>query len=166
MNAHEQHFTLREFIHNDRKPVPFHVAEKLVNHHLLPMNNIRNTSFLDPIFVSLKSGYRTPEHEALKGRNGSAHEFLDNPLTGDNGWGAVDYRVRPHHFPLFIRVMVKHSPYHRIAFYPDVDTPFIHCDYKHIGNRTKGYYVVMEGKWISGTIKNLLDSVDKRFEPK
>ena len=163
MNEHKQYFKLREFIFNDRKPVPFHVAEKLVDHHLLPMNNIRNLAFPHPIFVSLKSGYRTPEHEESKGRSNSPHEFRENPDHADNGWGAVDYRVNPSVFPKFIRVMIKFSPYNRMTFYPEKQTPFIHCDYKFLGNGDKRYFVKMEGKWVSGTITDLIKSVDDRF---
>jgi len=158
----KQYFELKEFIIDPDRPVPFHVCEKLVKHHLLPMNYIRNTSFNHPIIVSNRSGYRHPDYESDKGRSGSTHEFLSEPSSGDNGWGAADYTCSILMIPELVRIMIKESPYSRICFYPEANRPFLHCDYKFHNERNRRFYVSMEGKWIQGTISDLIESADKR----
>ena len=162
----KQYMKLHEYVITEQYGVPFHVCENLVDHHLLPMNHIRNTSFKHPIIVSKKSGYRHPKYEESKGRSLSTHEFMKDVDREDNGWGAADYTVQGVLFPQFIRIMIKQSPYTRICFYPEAKMPFIHCDYRFKNRGEKFYYVSMEGKWVLGSVNDLIKSVDNRFEGK
>jgi len=157
------YFSHQEFILRKDLPVASDVIDKIIEYHILPMNDIRQR-FGSPIIVSKHSGYRHMEHEIEMNRPPtSTHLFMEQPERQDPGYGASDYRVSPALFPRFIELMVD-SQYTRIAIYPYQKTPFIHCDYRFFGV-DKFYNVVNhKNEWNRVTKFDLIDAVNLRFQ--
>ena len=121
--------TLKEFLITKPKTVPLSVADKLYWYHIFPMSPVREELGVS-ITASARSGYRPLWWERWKGRSGkSQHTFgqIDKSTFGDGkgavDWTCKDFRLR---FPDFLKLIIKHTEYTRIAIYPS----FIHCDYK------------------------------------
>ncbi len=157
------YFKPSEYIIRPDIMVPVDVQDKILVHHIMPMNVIRH-ALEAPIVVSLNSGYRPPEHENEKGRTKltSTHLFREIPERKDPGYGAADYRPMIHKWGKFIELMVQKSPYTRIAFYPEMETPFVHTDYRFYGIE-KYYYIVTSGTWNRVSKFELIDTVKKKF---
>ena len=157
------YFSHQEFILRKDLPVASDIIDKIIEYHLLPMNDIRQ-KFGSPIIVSKSSGYRHMEHEIEKNRlPTSSHLFMEHPERQDPGYGASDYTVAPALFVKFIELMVE-SQYTRIAFYPFQKTPFIHCDYRFFGVDKFYYFVNHKNEWHRVTKFELIDAVGKRFQ--
>lgn len=158
------YFSIKEYIIRPDLHTDLDIIDKIVKHHLLPMNVVRRS--LDrPIIVSKRSGFRHPIHEQEKGRNlTSTHLFEYNEERQDPGYGASDYRVAPLLWSKFIRLM-QQTPYSRMCFYPNVTTPFLHCDYRfyNILEGKKLYYVFINGKWTQVSLEELYKEVEGRF---
>lgn len=102
------------------EPIPEDVADKIVEHHLLPL--LRLQQVVDfTIKVSMKSGYRPLWYELEKGRDGTSQHTFDDlgaaDLTCDN------WRKNKKAFLMALRL---HTEYTRIADYGS----FFHCDHK------------------------------------
>lgn len=124
------YFTLSEFLIEKSPEPPLSVSEKIMAHHIWPMNAIRAELGV-PIMVSKNSGYRSVDWEKGKGRDGlSEHTFQKNPHRQSEGLGAADYITRPGNMVDLGIQLVARTDYTRICFYPDVNTPFYHCDYR------------------------------------
>lgn len=136
------YFTISDLVISGSE-IPIHVADKILQHHIIPMNKVRHSLGM-PVWASQKSGYRPPAWEYQHGRNGgSQHCFV--------GLGAVDWTWGGQ-LETLKGAIINHTKYTRIAVYPDAN--FIHCDYKaNDGNR---YIYVSDNKsqWkLATTIK-------------
>lgn len=133
------YFHITEFIINPamRVPeaaIPVHVADKIINHHLPILNNLR-AAFGSPVIVSEYSGYRPVSWEKDHGRSGeSEHTF--------KGKGAVDITVR-NRVNNFHELLMR-SDYNRICWYPDKG--FWHCDFARTDNE-KLYFENRSDGW-------------------
>lgn len=112
------------------EPIPEKVADKMLHWHILPMQLVRNEINIK-ITASLKSGYRSPEWEKSKNRNGKSQHCFGQTLAGTNRrdeLGAVDWTCEDFakNKNKFLESIIKNTPYRRIAIYET----FIHCDYK------------------------------------
>lgn len=111
--------------------VPQAVADKLLQHHILPMNQVRH-KLAAPIWASQKAGYRPRAYEISKGRSGnSQHCFLNDSK------GAIDWTTKGD-IQEMIALIIEHTDYTRICYYPNNN--FVHCDYKH-PDRGRRYFV-------------------------
>ncbi len=116
------HFTISEY-NKTGEPIPEEVADKILLHHISPMNAVRE-DLGAPVRVSLNSGYRPRSYELKMGRSGkSQHCFI--------GYGAADYTAD--NIEGLLRLIIKKTAYTRICYYPN--NKFIHCDYKVVGER-------------------------------
>lgn len=115
------YFKMSEFIIDpDMDQVPLHVCDKIVEHHLPILNNIRHLLGV-PVIISKHSGYRSVEWEYERGRSGnSQHTF--------KGKGAVDVRCNDK-FDDLLDLLID-SDYTRVCYYPHHG--FIHCDFKDV----------------------------------
>lgn len=123
----KNYFTLSELCITDT-PVPLHVADKLIKHHIWIMNPIRE-KLGAPITASQKSGYRPHQWEIKRGRSGdSQHTFGEHPLHPKLTYlGAIDWTTTDLSKLDELQALIEqHTPYTRIARYKS----FIHCDYK------------------------------------
>lgn len=127
----------------DQKPVPLDVANKLLKHHIMPMNVVREI-YGGPIYASQRSGYRSYEWEKARGRSGrSQHVFR---ARGAVDWTGSDLKR------LFVLIYYL-TDYTRIAYYPSAN--FIHCDYAaeskkvYLGSTTTG--------WRSATFEDIIN---------
>jgi hypothetical protein len=123
------HFKISELCIDKTKQVPQLIADKILLHHIVVMNPVRE-ALGEPIYVSQHSGWRPEEWEKARGRSGlSQHCFKGNSL-GAVDWtiGGVDKHEVDGDFESLFKLIVMLTPYTRIAVYPDAR--FIHCDYK------------------------------------
>jgi len=113
------YFTISELCISD-EDIPQHVADKLLKHHILQMNVVRE-KLGAPIWASQNSGYRPYTWEIARGRSGrSQHTFGDK--------GAVDWTCSD--LKELFKLLLEHTSYTRIAVYPSDEGNFIHCDHK------------------------------------
>ncbi len=116
------HFNISEYcIVND--PVPIHIADKILRHHIIPMSEIREELGF-PVLVSQKAGYRPTWYEKKRGRSGlSQHTFSFDSK------GAADYTAgSKEEIEKLLEKIKEKRIYTRVAYYPN--NGFIHCDYK------------------------------------
>lgn len=128
-------FELSEFC-LDAKTVPVEVADKLLKHHILPMQEIRNRLNIS-ITASQHSGYRSRAHELKMKRSGnSQHTFGEKPdgTFANGAKGAVDWTCSD--LNALEKELIENSEYTRIARYKN----FIHCDYKTTKSGKREYY--------------------------
>ena len=122
----KNYFTFAELcIIND--PLPLDVADKLLKHHILPMNKVRE-ALGKPITASQRSGYRPKNYEIRKGRSGNSQHTFE-------GLGAVDWTAADVH--ALLQLILANTPYERVCYYPN--NGFIHCDHRHSADRKPGF---------------------------
>lgn len=146
LTAMRNYFTLSELCIT-ADPLPTEVADKLLLHHILVMNPIRELLGA-PITASQKSGYRPYAYELARGRNGkSQHTFgYGGPAPDPSCKGAIDWTTSNRSkLDKLQELLITHSPYTRIARY----TSFIHCDYAapKSGNRML-YQSNAQSNWV------------------
>ena len=118
-------FNIQDFIISG-STVPVLVADKILRHHILPMQEIRDKVGF-PIWPSQHSGYRPHDYELRHNRTGSSeHCFV--------GKGAVDWTCDHHNLEILLNELLN-SYYNRVCYYPNQH--FIHCDDK--GDHKKFY---------------------------
>lgn len=117
-------FKFENFVIDPAGGAPLEIIEKIFKYHMLPMWELR-LRLNGPIWASQHSSYRSKEWETAKdrdpestGRDWSQHTFVH--------LGATDWTCQPTDWREFLRLLVTHSPYKRLAHYGD----FIHGDYK------------------------------------
>lgn len=155
---------ISEYIRRKDMPVPLEVVDKIQKWHAMPMCYVREV-LGSPVFVSQASGFRPVEHEKERGRNGlSEHTFNANPSRQSPGYGAADYRCEESKMLELAKLIKQLTPYHRLCFYPDVLTPFIHADYRFYGLRDRTYFISMAGEWKSVTWERFLDEIKKTYD--
>ena len=127
----ENYFNISEYC-IESGPIPQHIADAILVHHILPMNMVR-AEMKVPIYVSHSSGYRSEKHEKSKGRPGtSEHTFK---YIWPTGQGAADYTTHePATLERLFEKILKYTKYTRVCIYPFHN--FIHCDYKPSTTRT------------------------------
>jgi hypothetical protein len=106
------------------QPIPQDVADKIMIHHIIPLNRVRE-ALGQPIIISQRSGYRPVWYEKKKNRPGtSQHCFL--------GMGAVDLTLIEFHRYKWdlVKHLVNQTEYSRITMYESKS--FIHVDYAGI----------------------------------
>ena len=114
------HFTLSELCIITGS-LPQDVADKLLQHHIWPMNPVREE--LDAaVLASDNSGYRPTYYDKARGRSGNSQHCFE-------GKGAVDWTTRGDMQKLILLIM-KLTSYTRICYYPN--NRFVHCDYKPV----------------------------------
>lgn len=124
------------------EPIPEDVADKILKHHILPMQKVREL-FGQAIWPSQKSGYRSVKWEKEHGRSGnSQHTF--------KGKGAVDWTCKEgesfgvRNLDNLLHFIIEETDYKRIAVYKN----FIHCDYKSDGTVNRYLYdSTPDSKW-------------------
>ena len=136
-------FKISEFLIVPSSHVPIHVANMIWQHHILPLQVVRN-AIEQPIIISKSSGYRPLDYEISKGRMGSSqHCFgeFETSRFNPNHKGAVDLRYTPE----LLKELKQNSPYTRICYYPN--NGFIHCDY---ATEDRNYYEAdsPSGRWV------------------
>ena len=141
------HMKISEYIRRPDLPVPLDVIDKIQVFHAHPMSCVRHL-LGSWITVSLSSGYRPPEHENEMGRNQtSEHMFMPLKQAGSElGRGAADYRCQKKLMAKLAVLMIEETNYSRFAYYPQVNTPFIHADFRY-PNRTRSFFVVEQNVW-------------------
>lgn len=155
------HMTIPEYVIAPELGISLDVAEKIRKYHAFPMNILRN-KLRFPIIVSRNSGYRHPEYELSRNRTTSTHMFEEIKERQDPGFGAADYRVAPALWYKFATELVFSRIYTRLIFYPLLDTPFIHADYRFLG--VDRFFYIMRGSQIQRVSKSeFLDAVWERF---
>lgn len=138
----ELNFKLSEFcITSD--PLPIDVADKILKHHILPMQVVRDV-YGKAISVSDHSGYRPKWHEIKRGRSGNSQHCYTGQSKGAVDWTAAD-------LDLLYNLILDHTEYRRVCIYPN--NGFIHCDYKSSDDFHKENQVLLftckspSGKW-------------------
>lgn len=131
------HFNIEEFIIDPSQrygiePIPPHVINKIMTHHLPVLNPVREELGM-PLHISKHSGYRPLAWEILKGRNGLSQHCFE-------GLGAVDLTCDD--MPTLV-ALLKISPYKRVVHY--VNDGFVHCDFK--GDDYNFYICEKGNKW-------------------
>ena len=121
------YFSISELCITDG-PVPQHVADKLLKHHITPMNIVRD-KLGKPVRASSHSGYRPVSYEKKKKRSGNSQHCF-------KGKGAVDWTATD--IKKLLQLILKHSTYTRVAYYKT--KKFIHCDFKYTGNKGIQYF--------------------------
>lgn len=100
-------------------PIQQTIANKILEHHIWPMNPVRE-KLGHPITASQNSGFRPTYYEKTRGRSGtSEHCFI--------GKGAVDWTTTTGSIKTLLYLIMKHTNYTRVCYYPN--DHFIHCDY-------------------------------------
>lgn len=118
-------FTLQEF-NISRQPIPEKVADKILKHHLWPLNRVRHL-YRQPIIISKRSGYRSFEHEIAHGRKGDSEHCF-------KGKGACD--IVGSDMKLLLHLIATETDYCRICYYPQQN--FFHLDFK---NNVRRYFI-------------------------
>lgn len=153
--------TIPEYVIAPELGVSLDVSEKIRKYHAFPMNILRNKLGF-PIIVSRNSGYRHRDYEALRNRTNSTHLFEEIPERQDPGFGAADYRVAPAQWYKFATELIESNIYTRLIFYPLLNTPIVHGDYRYFG--IDRYHYIMRGSQIQRVSKSeFLDAVWERF---
>lgn len=126
------HFSISEF-NISGEPIPQDIADKILKHHIEPMNPIREEIGM-AIWPSENSGYRSYAWEKSKGRSGnSQHTFKSK--------GAVDWTCSD--LDLLEKHLIENTSYTRIARY----STFIHCDYKAEDGKRYYFKSSPSSKW-------------------
>lgn len=133
-------------------PIPVQIADKLLHHHILPMQAVRDElRHLQPGFwitASQKSGYRPYRWEIAKGRSGaSQHTFGEKKSAAiyKDEWGAVDWTCTDFekNKTAFLNAILSKTGYTRLALYKT----FIHCDYKARNGKRYVYDSDAKSNW-------------------
>jgi len=128
-NRVQINFLLSEF-NISGECIPEDVADKILQHHIVPMQRVRNKINI-PIWASVKSSYRDVNWEIYRGRNGaSEHVFAGK---GAVDWTCADYENNK---DIFLEAVLKYTEYNRIAIYDN----YIHCDYKETASGKREIY--------------------------
>jgi len=128
------YFSVNELCITD-EAIPQDIADKLLKHHIWPMNVVRER-LGEPIYASSNSGYRPESYERSKGRSGNSQHCFKG--SGAVDWTAVDIDT-------LLGLILTNTEYTRVAYYPDAK--FIHCDYKYLGEKGKQYFESADSKW-------------------
>lgn len=119
-------------------PLTADQSQKIVQHHLLPLNVVRDEMDMP---VHVRSGLRPSWWEHMKGRDGSSqHCFRELGATDASIEKHSDKPHKPPEMWLKFFRLIKQTPYKRIAYYPDLR--FFHCDYN---SKERKYYIVKQG---------------------
>lgn len=138
----KRYFSIKEFCKLNglsvELPITPGLADKVLNFHLFPLNDIRTTLGMP---IHIRSGYRPVWFEKTKGRDGDSQHCY-------RAKGATDCSLEKHSeannkppgdWAHFFKLL-KESPYKRIAYYPD--KRFFHLDYK---SETRQYFINKQG---------------------
>jgi hypothetical protein len=117
----ELNFKLSEF-NISGEPIPENVADKILHHHILPMQPVRDELGIK-IYPSLKSAYRSMSWEEDHGRSGTSQHTFKKRGKGATDWTCFSFRTNKKRL---LEAIIKHTDYTRICVY----SGFIHCDYK------------------------------------
>lgn len=135
-----------ELIYDHDGGLPTDVADKMLEFHIMPVNQIRIDAGY-PITASKRSGYRSKEHEAKKGRtpapdrDWSRHTYMPIKIHDPFGKGATDWRTSNlRNMKDFGGRLISGTQYARICYYPNHN--FFHCDYKF---ETRGQRLFIAG---------------------
>jgi len=125
----KNYFTISELCIDKSVDVPQDVADKILLHHILPMNPVRE-ALGEAIFVSQHSGWRHYLWELARGRSGKSQHVFLKKSKGAVDWtiGGVEKHETDGNFEDLFKLIVDLTEYTRIAVYPNAR--FIHCDYK------------------------------------
>lgn len=138
------HFKISEFLRlrgDVQESVSTSIAEKIIQHHLYPLNNIRKQLGV-PIHVT--SGYRPEWWEIKQGRSGKSQHVFE-------GIGAVDVSLFGNK-DLYPRLFAMLSnQYRRIAYYPEQN--FVHLDYGAISLQC---FIARDGSWNHVSYEDLI----------
>ena len=154
----KNYFSMSELCIDKTALIPQDVADKILKHHILVMNPVRE-ALGEPIYVSQHSGWRPYEWEIARRRSGgSQHVFGENSL-GAVDWtiGGVDKLEMDGDFEGLFKSIVLLTPYKRIAVYPQDEGCFIHCDYK--GNDKKLFLSDSRSNWRSASYDKILSEI-------
>jgi len=122
-----EHFSYSEF-NISGCYLPVQTRSKIYTNFMLPLERAR-AILKRPIYVSLKSGYRSSNWELLHGRQYiSEHQFILK--------GAVDLVF----YSDLSDVLFEFKIFPRIIYYPNEG--FIHCDYKGSDSYICAFYVM------------------------
>ena len=157
---YKAHMKISEYIKRPEFGVPVEVIDKIQVYHAHPMSYVRHL-LGSPIWVSLNSGFRHEKHELEKGRTKltTEHLFRDTGRPGsEKGLGAADYRTRLDMMGKMINLIERHTDYSRLCYYPNVNTPFAHCDYR-FGNTKLAFYISKGGSWTQLSKDKLIEAV-------
>ena len=160
------HMKISEYVIRPDLPVPLDVVEKIYLYHAMPMNIVRD-HLGRPIYVSKNSGFRHEEHEIEKGRTDLMSEHLFRPLDrpgSERGFGASDYRATLKMMPYLAKLIIECTQYSRITFYPNVATPFFHCDYRFGFDTTRTY--IAKKSWIQVPQTEFIDQISINVQEK
>jgi hypothetical protein len=114
-----------------------HIADSILQYHIRPIQTVEREMNIK-VTCSMKSGYRTIEHEVLSGRgNGSQHTFSEKHQYGIGASDLTSTNIKK-----LIEGLIKHTNYRRIAYYPKQN--FVHVDYK--GNE-RIYFEAQGKEW-------------------
>ena len=139
-------FNISEFIIAPSYGLPIDIADKIVKHHLWPLNIVR-WYLGHAVYVSQNSGYRPEQYELDQGRSGdSEHTF--------KGKGATDVTTNPGKLEELFDLLGD-TEYTRICYYPG--RMFFHCDY---ANERKRLYLDGDG-WKQADYDQIVDAIDK-----
>lgn len=142
----KNYFTISELCISDN-PLPLHVADKLLQYHIIPMNVVRDKIGM-PIYASQNSGYRPYEWEIKRGRSGkSQHTF--------KGKGAVDWTADNLKL-LFVKIF-QYTNYTRIAVYPDGEGSFLHCD--HAASERQLFLSNSSSNWKTASYEEIISKL-------
>tara|TARA_B100001146_G_C16178955_1_gene433732 strand:+ start:456 stop:917 length:462 start_codon:yes stop_codon:yes gene_type:complete len=120
--------------------VPQKILNKLVEHHLNPMDVVRSALGI-AIWASEESGFRPYNWEIAKGRSGTSQHTFGQKKSGliyDKELGAIDWTCSnfADNKERFLQAIIDHTKYTRMAVY----NSFIHCDYKATDNGKRTVY--------------------------
>lgn len=149
------HMKISEYIIRPDLPVPVDVMDKIYEYHAVPVSRVRE-EMKAPVFVSQNSGYRPEQHEISKGRSlTSEHMFKPIDRPGSEGYGAADYTADSDDMGSFLRLMAELTDYTRLCLYPNVSTPFFHCDYRYFGSETT-FFISRRNSWHASSLEEIL----------
>ena len=133
----------------DGKPTNPIIIDKIVKYHLNPINEI-NKTFIERIYPSVKSSFRSYLWEKSKGRSGaSQHCFGENKdlKVNKDALGATDWTCdNINRFkPQLLDALIKGTNYTRLCVY----NTMIHGDYKPTeGGKRRLYNINSNGGWV------------------
>lgn len=143
--------TISDFCISSTTPIPPIIADRILEHHLIPLERVDN--FL-PFSIEISyeekgqpSGWRSYWWEIARGRKGgSQHTFGERKTKILNEKGAIDLTCTSFkkNKDRLLEELLKRTEYLRIAEY---DT-FFHCDYKDLYNgRRRLFKSGKDSKW-------------------
>jgi len=153
---------ISEYIKRPEFGVPVDVIDKIHLYHAHPMSFVRH-KLGAPIWVSLNSGFRHEKHELEKGRTSLTTEHLFRPIDrpgSEKGFGASDYRSHLELMPKLVNLIERHTDYSRLTYYPNAQTPFIHCDYR-FGNTELAFFISEGGTWTQSSKETLIEAAKR-----